>query len=254
MNTDPRLETFESVFRGGFNGCRMRCNCGREFFDNANEFYDWNEGELEELRKTATALDYAPGNVRFEGRKYVDACDCWHPRAMQVIGFLDGHPNNRGGIVKQNGIREGGAVKPIHYVLGFAFGESGEVALVRKANPPWQRGLLNGVGGKMELEEWKDEAMAREWAEEAAGLPQVWLPFMQLTDKGDDGQVHVVHCFASQGDLGVLAGTEREPVELVQARCLPEDVVPNLKWIVPMAWNFLWRHRHGRRPYAEVVQ
>jgi hypothetical protein len=92
MNAD-KLENFERAFRMGTAGCRRTCNCGKEYFDNANGGYSWEEGELERLlaSKTAVALGYAPGDMMFEGREYVDACDCWHKRAEQIMGFLDGH-------------------------------------------------------------------------------------------------------------------------------------------------------------------
>jgi len=39
------------------------------------------------------------------------------------------------------------------YCLGFAFYRSRrKVVLIRKTKPDWQRGKLNGVGGKIEAE------------------------------------------------------------------------------------------------------
>jgi 8-oxo-dGTP pyrophosphatase MutT (NUDIX family) len=38
----------------------------------------------------------------------------------------------------------------VRYVVGFALDGRGRVAMVRKARPEWQAGLLNGVGGKTE--------------------------------------------------------------------------------------------------------
>ena len=55
----------------------------------------------------------------------------------------------------------------IKYVLGFAFSpDNSKVLLIRKERPKWQSGLLNGVGGKVEGEEWLREAMVREFKEE----------------------------------------------------------------------------------------
>jgi 8-oxo-dGTP diphosphatase len=37
----------------------------------------------------------------------------------------------------------------MRYVLGFMFSsDHSEVALIRKRKPEWQRGKLNGIGGK----------------------------------------------------------------------------------------------------------
>ncbi len=54
------------------------------------------------------------------------------------------------------------------YVAGFYFSECGErVALIRKLKPEWQRGWLNGIGGKVEPGESPLSAMVREFEEEA---------------------------------------------------------------------------------------
>lgn len=53
------------------------------------------------------------------------------------------------------------------YVLGFMFtGDRKKVALIRKYNPPPQRGFLNGIGGKIEPGEVPIHAMVREFREE----------------------------------------------------------------------------------------
>lgn len=92
MSNTLKLENFELAFRAGTSGCRRRCECGVEYYDTCNH-YDWEEGELERLEadKTSVPLDYSPGDIRFEGCEYVDACSCWHKRAERIMAFLDGH-------------------------------------------------------------------------------------------------------------------------------------------------------------------
>ena len=66
----------------------------------------------------------------------------------------------------------------MRYVVGYMFSpDYREVALIRKAKPEWQRGKLNGVGGKIEIGERKGIAMSREFAEEAGVIiPEMsWL-------------------------------------------------------------------------------
>lgn len=89
----PSFDSFERAFRGGVNGCRMRCECGVEYWDAYNGGYDWNEGEIKALQKdpNTRALDHAVGVVTFEGHAFVDGCTCWHERASRIIGFLNGH-------------------------------------------------------------------------------------------------------------------------------------------------------------------
>lgn len=52
------------------------------------------------------------------------------------------------------------------YVLGFAFGPNGHVALIQKTHPHWQKGKWNGIGGHREGLEQPREAMRREFREE----------------------------------------------------------------------------------------
>lgn len=87
------LQNFEIAFRAGSSGCRRTCHCGREFYDGSGASYSWDDGELEALRKDSskTPCDYCPGDIRFEGNEYVDACDCWHERAKKLIAFITSH-------------------------------------------------------------------------------------------------------------------------------------------------------------------
>ncbi len=72
-------------------GYRDRCNCGIEYYDSCGGWH-WSEGELESLEKSETAMDVdRVSRIHFEGKEYVEACDCWHKRALQIIGFLDSH-------------------------------------------------------------------------------------------------------------------------------------------------------------------
>lgn len=90
---DPKkLENFEQAFSGRVASCRLRCHCGKTYFDNHNGGYDWDRGELEALQAgEGVPVGYAPGSIEFEGRQYVNACTCWHERAGKIIGFVDGH-------------------------------------------------------------------------------------------------------------------------------------------------------------------
>lgn len=55
----------------------------------------------------------------------------------------------------------------MQYVLGFLFDPAGQkVALIEKQSPPWQKGRLNGIGGKVEQFEHPNAAMIREFEEE----------------------------------------------------------------------------------------
>lgn len=89
---------------------------------------------------------------------------------------------------------------PAHqsYVLGFMFDPSKQrVALIHKERPAWQKGSLNGIGGKIERGETPEAAMVREFAEET-GVHTTeldWRPLGALTGAG-----FAVHCYASVSD------------------------------------------------------
>jgi 8-oxo-dGTP diphosphatase len=132
------------------------------------------------------------------------------------------------------------------YCLGFLFAWAPygrRVALVRKARPEWQKGRLNGVGGKVESGESPAEAMVREFAEEAVGGDHraylAWQPSggwreyaFLLTRESK------VHVFAGlHGDLAFPLksdGTD-EPAAWFDPDALPADALPNLRWLIPMA-------------------
>lgn len=68
------------------------------------------------------------------------------------------------------------------YVLGFAF-MGDEVVLIEKQRPDWQRGFLNGVGGKVEaFDPYAQEAMTREFLEETGvkTTPQDWVYYARV--------------------------------------------------------------------------
>lgn len=63
----------------------------------------------------------------------------------------------------------------VEYVAGFLFSECQKyVAMVRKNKPEWQKGKLNGIGGKIEAGETPHEAMVREFREETGILIPAW--------------------------------------------------------------------------------
>ena len=124
------------------------------------------------------------------------------------------------------------------FVAGLMFDdEMQRVVLIRKDRPAWQRGLLNGVGGKMEDGEGSIDTMLREFKEEA-GVQTTrsdWSYFMQL--RGD--QFYVDFFFGrSTEHFEAAHTTESEKLvklEVEQLHSLKYEMVPCLDWAVPMA-------------------
>lgn len=140
------------------------------------------------------------------------------------------------------------------YVVGFLFDPVYErVVLIRKAAPFWQRGGVNGVGGKIEPRETAYEAMQREFQEETDSVhSHVWTEYARLKGTDDKGDKFTVVFFCAV-DHGYLPADRCSPAEL---QMLPQGnseivfvgyvsdlpkypCIPNLSWLVPMAINRL---------------
>lgn len=124
------------------------------------------------------------------------------------------------------------------YTAGFMFSEDHkQVALIIKNRPEWQAGLANGIGGHMELRESPFNCMVREFKEETGVLHIKWAPFITLCVVGEfpEAKGAIVHFFQTTGDLEALKTTTDEHVVICQVDLLPHNIVPNLKWLIPLA-------------------
>lgn len=128
------------------------------------------------------------------------------------------------------------------YVCGFLFMADGRpdflmdylVVLIRKSKPDWQRGLLNGVGGKIEPGESPEQAMVREFEEETGHPTSGWLSLATLSFP--KAVVHFFYMFSPR--LVSVSSVTDEPVEVLRVGHLVnwrEDLIPNLHWLIPMA-------------------
>ncbi len=116
------------------------------------------------------------------------------------------------------------------FACGFLFStDRRRVLLIRKRRPAWQVGKLNGIGGKIEPSESPIQAMEREFFEEAQLRITGWQEVLQL--KGSDWQAHFFRGFGAVDDG--QAGTD-ELLEIHPADPVPADVIPNLRWMIPL--------------------
>jgi 8-oxo-dGTP diphosphatase len=119
----------------------------------------------------------------------------------------------------------------MNYVVGFYFSiEDDGVLLIRKNRPAWQRGRLNGVGGKIEEGETAYDAMVREFQEETGIFEPKWESYCQIV--GNWGSIEI---FKSYGEPQLAKNVTDEKLEVHNWDILPSDVLPNLTWLVPMA-------------------
>lgn len=123
------------------------------------------------------------------------------------------------------------------YVVGFLFdSERHRVVLIRKKHPHWQKGCLNGVGGKIEGNETAHEAMCREFKEETGALVDKWSYIAQLV--GSDFVVHVFTAADTDALMSAQSMTDEE-VYVLALDTLPRraDVISNLHWLIPLCRN-----------------
>jgi 8-oxo-dGTP diphosphatase len=122
------------------------------------------------------------------------------------------------------------------YVVGLVFDrEEKNVVLLEKQKPEWQKGRLNGPGGKIEENEEPIEAMTREFLEETGLLiPQAQWELVVLLQ----GEGFEAHFFTARSGLANGVQTmEKETVYFasVENVLVSPLLMPNLKWIIPLA-------------------
>lgn len=117
------------------------------------------------------------------------------------------------------------------YVLGFAFSDDhSHVVLIEKSRPEWQRGRLNGVGGKIEGNEEPRDAMQREFREETGVDTSNWRQVCVL-----QGPWGVMYVYTTTALPDIVRTTTDEVVNWYDVRRLPSTCLRNVHWLVPMA-------------------
>lgn len=121
------------------------------------------------------------------------------------------------------------------YVLGFLFDrDASSVVLIHKQKPEWQKGFLNGVGGKIEPSENPLAAMVREFAEETGHIVGAWNKFAVLRGY-NNGEPWRMCCFWATGDTSLCSTQEEEEVEIVPLKDIPyRKTMVNIPWLLSM--------------------
>lgn len=142
----------------------------------------------------------------------------------------------------------------IEYVDGFYFSHDLKfVLLIRKAKPEWQRGKLNGIGGKIDYIDGRLEspnlAMIREFYEETGISTTItdWTKFCVLSCKSSRIYFYALQSeYLTGADLlqfvGLAKDADPSNPEIIEVRAvgyLGGAYIPNLDWLIPMAINRL---------------
>lgn len=129
------------------------------------------------------------------------------------------------------------------YVVGFLFNRvQPEVVLVRKARPEWQRGRLNGVGGKIEaFDATPLDAMVREFEEETGRRVTEWDRYAILRCP-NVAEIHFFRAVAGERAFAALMDQRAnegrdEPIEIHDYRTITgsDAIIGNLRYLLPMA-------------------
>lgn len=122
------------------------------------------------------------------------------------------------------------------YVVGFAFDVNGDnVLLIKKNRPEWQKGLLNGVGGKVEPNELDSVAITREFQEEAGLTITDWKKTITLWNHTNKNyEVAFFSAFAV--DIHKAQQTTDEELMIVNINKLYDfPLIGNLRWLISLS-------------------
>jgi len=121
-------------------------------------------------------------------------------------------------------------VTKTEYTLGFLFDNNLEkILLIKKNRPKWQKGFLNGIGGKFENNESKVECIHREFKEETNLDINTW-DYIGIYE----GSSYIVHIFFSTIDkqfLNLFESLTDEKVGIYEVN----DILNNNHNILPSA-------------------
>lgn len=126
----------------------------------------------------------------------------------------------------------------IAYTIGILFSwDLKEVLLILKDHPDWQRGLYNVPGGKIEGGEGWKNCIARQFKKECAinSNPENWDFIGSILGKEYIVRIFtMVHNPELQGEAKSMTNEE---VKWFNLQWLPDNILCNLKWIIPYALN-----------------
>lgn len=125
----------------------------------------------------------------------------------------------------------------MNYVCGFLFHPDREaVVLIEKQKPEWQKGKLNGVGGKMETWESPASAMAREFKEEAGAMvpAERWKHF-RTECFPTNNKVFWFAAIANFHEWKAVRTVEEENIVRWSGDITDKKLMYNLRYLIPMA-------------------
>ena len=103
-----------------------------------------------------------------------------------------------------------------------------EILLLRKNNPDWQKGLYNGIGGKVELNTTPLETIIKKCQEELGVNIANWI---ELDSEISSSGIEIVYFLTTlnEGEIKKLQSQTDERAELFSINNLPTNILQDLK-------------------------
>ena len=103
-----------------------------------------------------------------------------------------------------------------------------EILLLKKNNPDWQKGLYNGIGGKVELNTTPLETIIKKCQEELGVNISNWI---ELDSEISSSGIEIVYFLATlnEGEIKKLQSQTDERAELFSINNLPTNILQDLK-------------------------
>lgn len=103
-----------------------------------------------------------------------------------------------------------------------------EILLLKKNNPDWQKGLYNGIGGKVELNTTLLETIIKKCQEELGVNISNWI---ELDSEISSSGIEIVYFLTTlnEGEIKKLQSQTDERAELFSINNLPTNILQDLK-------------------------
>jgi 8-oxo-dGTP diphosphatase len=145
-------------------------------------------------------------------------------------------------------------VQVTEYVTGFCFdASSNNVLLIKKNRPEWQKGRLNGIGGKIEPGETPMQAMLREFEEECGNNSRdlLWRQFAcRMYTSGNF--VNFFYAYATHMFEPIQMTDEYVMWVNMDGPIFTSLGLDNLAWLIPHAKQLQCLRECGDLGYEEI--
>lgn len=113
------------------------------------------------------------------------------------------------------------------YVVGFIT-DGKRIALINKNRPSWQKGLFNGIGGKIEKDETSGFAIKRKCIEETGLVLEDWILLDSV--KTGDYLLDYYYIKIEPSILDNIESGKDEIVKLFNLKDLPRNIVKDVPY------------------------